>query len=97
MAHCPPALLADLADLLAAVRAWPGVIEKHPAVFYLRREPFLHFQLLPGPRRRADVKGEDGWFQLELPDTMTERARRALGGELRRRYAERMGGGRSIR
>ena len=91
MAHCPLALLADLADLLAAVRTWPGVIEKDPAVFYLRREPFLHFHLFPGSRRRADVKGEHGWFQLELPETMTERARRTLDRELRRRYAERTG------
>ena len=97
MAHCPLELLTDLNEVLAAVRTWPGVIEKHPAVFYLRREPFLHFHLLPGPRRRADVKGERGWFQLELAPTMTERARRALRRQLRRRYAERMSGTRSTR
>jgi hypothetical protein len=97
VAHCPLELLADLADVLAEVRTWRGVSEKHPAVFYLRREPFLHFHLFPGPRRRADVKGERGWFQLELPRTMTDRARRALGRELRRRYAERTSGARTIR
>ena len=91
MAHCPLELLADLGDLLAEVRTWPGVIEKRPAVFYLRREPFLHFHLFPGPRRRADVKGDAGWFQVELPSKVTDRTRRALSRELRRCYGERVG------
>jgi hypothetical protein len=95
MAHCPPALLADLAAVLAEVRAWPGVIEKQPGIFYLRRQPFLHFHLFPGPRRRADVKGQRGWVQVELPRVMTDRSRRALGRELRRRYAERVKPGRT--
>ena len=97
MAHCPPALLTDLADLLADVRAWPGVVEKRPAIFYLQREPFLHFHLFPGPRRRADVKGARGWVQVVLPPKMTERTRRALGRELRRRYGERVRPARSTR
>ena len=91
MAHCPPALLADLSDLLAEVRTWPGVVEKQPAIFYLRRAPFLHFHLFPGPRRRADVKGRHGWVQVDLPPRMTARTRGALGRELRRRYGERVG------
>ena len=90
MAHCPPALLADLSDLLAEVRTWPGVVEKRPAIFYLRRAPFLHFHLFPGPRRRADVKGRRDWVQVELPQKMTDRARGGLGRELRRRYRERV-------
>jgi hypothetical protein len=28
MAHCPPALLGDLAAVLAEVRTWPGVIDE---------------------------------------------------------------------
>ena len=90
MAHCPPALLADVASLLAEVRTWPGILEKRPCIFYLRRQPFLHFHLFPGPRRRADVKGRSRWVQIELPVAMTDRSRRALGRELRRRYGERM-------
>lgn len=43
-----------------------------------------------GQRRRADVKGRRGWVQVELPPKMTERARRALGRELRLRYGERL-------
>jgi hypothetical protein len=89
MAHCPPALLLDVATVLADVRTWPGVVEKRPCIFYLRRQPFLHFHLFPGSRRRADVKGRRGWVQVDLPEKMTDRDRRALGRELRRRYGER--------
>jgi hypothetical protein len=90
MAHCPPELLTDLGALLAQVRTWPGVSETRPGIFYLRRAPFLHFHLFPGPRRRADVKGPAGWVQVELPAKMTERRRRALSRTLRRCYAERL-------
>jgi hypothetical protein len=61
MAHCPPELLDDVADVIDAVRTWDGVVEPKPLVFYLGREPFLHFHLLEGRRRRADIKGGDGW------------------------------------
>jgi hypothetical protein len=84
MAHCPPELLTDLGDLLADVRTWPGVVEKRPGIFYLRREPFLHFHLFSGPRRRADVKGRRGWVQVELPQKMTDGTRYALRRQLRR-------------
>ena len=46
MAHWPAELLDDLTDLLDEVRCWTGVIEKKPGVFYVRREPFLHFHLV---------------------------------------------------
>ena len=67
VAHCPAELLDDLTDLLDEVRSWAGVVEKKPGVFYVRREPFLHFHLVEGGRRRADVKGRAGWVQLDLP------------------------------
>jgi hypothetical protein len=88
MAHCPPALLDDLADVLAAVRAWAGVIEKKPGVFYVRHQPFLHFHLVGGSRRRADVKGPTTWAQLDLPRPVTAARRRALLRELRMRYGQ---------
>ena len=90
MAHCPLALLTDVGDLLADVRTWPDIVEKRPGIFYLRREPFLHFHLSPGFQRRADVKGTRGWVQVELPPRMTDRSRQALRRELRRRYGERV-------
>jgi hypothetical protein len=53
MARCPFELLDDLGDVLAEVRGWAGVEETSPGVFYVRRQPFLHFHLLTGRRRQA--------------------------------------------
>ena len=88
MAHCPPELLDDLADVLAEVRTWAGVIEKKPNVFYVRRQPFLHFHLVEGARRRADVKGRISWLQLDLPRPVSSARRRTLLRALRTRYGE---------
>ena len=88
MAHCPPEQLDDLADILAEVRAWEGVVEKKPGVFYVRRQPFLHFHLVDGGRRRADIKGRAGWVQVFLPPPVSPTKRRALLRELRRRHEE---------
>jgi hypothetical protein len=88
VAHCPPALLDDIADVMAGVRTWPGVIEKSPGVFYARRQPFLHFHLVEGGRRRADVKGRAGWTSLELPRPISPTRRRAFLRLLRTRYRE---------
>ena len=89
MPHCPPDQLDDLADVLAEVRAWPGIVEKTHGIFYLRRQPFLHFHLVEGRRRRADVKGRAGWVQLDLPRPVSATGRRAFLRELRHRYTER--------
>lgn len=83
MAYCPPELLDDLADLLAEVRTWAWVVERKPNVFYVRRQPFLHFHLIEGRRRRADVKGRTGWVQLDLPRPLSTTRRRAFLRELR--------------
>ena len=88
MGYCPPELLDDLADLFADVRTWAGVIEKGPGVFYAHNQPFLHFHLLAGGRRRADVKGHANWVQLDLPRPLTVTRRRALFRELRMCYGE---------
>jgi hypothetical protein len=88
VAHWPAELLDDLTDLLDEVRSWTGVIEKKPGVFYVRREPFLHFHLVEGARRRADVKGRAGWVQLDLPRPASAARRQALRRQLRIRYRE---------
>ena len=88
MPYCPPALLDDVADLLAEVRAWAGVVEKKPGIFYVRRQPFLHFHLVEGGRRRADVKGRTEWVQLDLPRPVSATRRRAFLRALRTRYRE---------
>jgi hypothetical protein len=91
MAHCPPALLDDVADVLATVRAWSGVVEKTPAVFHAHRRPFLHFHLSADGRRRADIRSLAGWIALDLPRPISRTRRAVLVRELRRRYAERGG------
>ena len=93
MAHCPPALLDDVADVLDEVRGWAGVAERKPGVFYASRLPFLHFHLAADGRRRADIKGRAGWTTLELPRPASANRLWAFRRELRRRYAERGGGG----
>jgi hypothetical protein len=89
MARCPLHRLEDVADVMAEVRRWDGVVEKSPAVFYLRRAPFLHFHLIDGVRRRADIRTPTGWVQVELPQPLSASRRRAFVAELRRRYRER--------
>jgi hypothetical protein len=60
------------------------VTEQRPAVFYLQREPFLHFHLVDGGRRRADVKTATGWRQLDVPHPISAARRRGLLQALRR-------------
>ncbi len=91
MAHCPPALLDDVGDVLDEVRGWAGVVEKKAGVFYASRQPFLHFHLAAGGRRRADIKGRGGWVALDLARPISARRRQVFRRELRRRYAERGG------
>ncbi len=85
---CPPELLVDLADLFAELRTWSGVVEKHAGVFYVGTQPFLHFHLLDGGKRRADVKGQTDWFQFDLPFPVSATRRRSLLRALRLRHAE---------
>ena len=89
MAHCPPALLTDLTDLFVELRGWPGVVEKSRGVFYARRQPLLHFHVMEGGGRRADVRGRDGWTSLDLPIPLSPTRRRALVRLVRSRYRER--------
>jgi hypothetical protein len=91
MAHCPVELLDDLGDVLAEVRGWAGVKEDRPGVFYVRREPFLHFHLLKGGRRRGDIKGSRGWVSLDLPRPISATRRQMLRRALRAHYREKRG------
>jgi hypothetical protein len=88
MAYCPPELLDDLIEVFADVRRWARIMEQKPGVFYAYGQPFLHFHLLAGGRRRADVKGRANWVQLDVPRPVTTARRRTLIRELRKRYAE---------
>ena len=81
-------MLADLVAVLAEVRGWAGVREDKPGVFYVRRQPFLHFHLMKDGRRRGDIKGSGGWISLDLPRPISATRRQALRRELRRQYRE---------
>ena len=89
MPYCPPEQLDDLVDVLREVRGWEGILEKKAGIFYLRRQPFLHFHLVDGGRRRADVKGRTEWTQIDLPRPASATRRRALLRALYLRYRER--------
>jgi hypothetical protein len=88
MSTCPRELLDDLDDLFAELRAWDGVVERNPGVFYVGRQPFLHFHLLHGGQRRADVKGRAEWIEVDLPRPASASRQAALRRALRRCYAE---------
>jgi hypothetical protein len=90
MAHCPPELLDDLADLFAELRQWPGVAEKSRGVFYVRRVPFLHFHRAPDGRRRADIKAGGRWVPFDLPRPISAARVLAFRRALRRYHADRM-------
>jgi hypothetical protein len=86
--HCPADLLDDLADVLAEVRAWAGVAERKPGVFYVGRDPFLHFHVVDGGRRRADIKAESEWIQVFLPRPASPTRQRAFLRRLRACWAK---------
>ena len=88
MGFCPPELLDDLDELFADLREWDGIVERKPAVFYVGSQPFLHFHLLHGGKRRADVKGRADWVKVDLPHPASATRRQTLRRTLRRCYAE---------
>ncbi len=86
MAHCPPDQLKDLADVLAEVRALPGVSEPRPGIFYLRRTPFLHFHSKDG-KRWADVRaGRDWGTEVPLPFDASAQAKTSFLRTVERRH-----------
>ena len=88
MGSCRPELLDDLGDLFAEVRAWEGVVERKPFVFYLGSQPFLHFHAGHDGGRRADVKGREDWVQVDIPRPASATRLAALRRALRQCYAE---------
>jgi hypothetical protein len=82
MSRIDPSRLADLDDVLGEVRSWAGVDDRGGGTFYLRRKPFLHFHA-GRHSRRADVRGADGWIEIDLPEPMPEGTREYLLSVLR--------------
>lgn len=63
MAHTHIEDLQDLHTVLEQIRQWPGIIERSPGIFYLKRLPFLHFHTKEN-RRWADVRAGKNWGEL---------------------------------
>jgi hypothetical protein len=61
MGHCPFEELGDLVGCLDQIRAWPGIREEKPGVFYVKRTPFLHFHVDRDGRRWADARNGETW------------------------------------
>jgi hypothetical protein len=84
--HARSEELRDLEDVLGELRALPGVSERAPGVFYLRRIPFLHFHTKAG-KRWADAKIGSGWGpEMPLPFGAAKRLRASFLTEVRARY-----------
>ncbi len=85
MGRCPPERLDDLTDVLDEVRMWPDIVERAPGTFTIKRNAFLHFHLT-GTRRWADVRGADGWAEVEIPLGANAKERRQFVAALRTYY-----------
>jgi len=86
MGHARYEDLRDVDDVLAAIRALPGVAEHAVGVFYLGRLPFLHFHTR-GAARWADAKRGRTWGpEIPLPFDASRTLKAAFVREVRTRY-----------
>jgi hypothetical protein len=86
MAHAASDGLRGIADVLAAIRAFPDIQETRPGIFYVRRRPFLHFHVR-GDARWADAKIGTVWGpEIPLPFDARARTKAAFVREVRARY-----------
>jgi hypothetical protein len=79
--------LRDVHDVLARIRALPGVTERAPGVFWLHRTPFMHFHTARPPRRVHVKNGRDWGAEIILPVGATRSQRAAFVREVRARWA----------
>jgi hypothetical protein len=86
MGHAGTKDLRDISDVLARIRALPGVVERSRGVFYLRRAPFLHFHIT-GETRYADAKIGATWGpEIPLPFEAGRTLKAAFMKEVRARH-----------
>jgi hypothetical protein len=86
MGHARTKDLRDLDEVLASIRALPGVVERSRGVFYLRRAPFLHFHVR-GETRYADAKIGQAWGpEIPLPFEAGRTLKAAFMKEVRARH-----------
>lgn len=70
MGRCSIEKLGDIHTALQEIRKWPWIIEPKPGIFYLKRDPFLHFHET-GLLRWADLKVEGEFQPVDLPYGLT--------------------------
>ena len=88
MAQCPFQKLKDLKLVLDQVRAWDGILEPKPGIFYFKRKPFLHFHEKEG-RRWADAKSGAEWGpEIEIPFEASAKERQRFLATIQKRYRE---------
>ena len=86
MGHARPKDFRDIGDVLASIRALPGVTERSRGVFYLRRAPFLHFHTTD-ETRYADAKIGATWGpEIPLPFEASRTVKAAFMKEVRARH-----------
>jgi DNA transformation protein and related proteins len=74
MKHASPESLESLGDVLAQLRAIPGLTEKKPGIFYRKSSAFLHFHEDPSGLF-ADVKLNGVEFERFAVNSNTEMVR----------------------
>jgi len=72
MSHASATTLHRIAGLLAELRALPELTERSAAVFYRKRQPFLHFHEYPDGLV-ADTKVDGEWVRHPLDGKTAER------------------------
>ena len=65
MKHAGPGALQQIEPLLVQVRAFGGLVEKKPGVFYFRSRAFLHFHEDPSGIY-ADVRVSDTFQRINV-------------------------------
>jgi hypothetical protein len=69
MKHAGPAAIANLDDLIVAIRSRGGLKEPKPGTFYRKGQAWLHFHE-DKAGLFADIRGAAGWerFRVSEPD-----------------------------
>lgn len=87
MGHAAVDALADLEECFAEIRTWPAVREPKPAVFYVKRTPFLHFHVDAAGERWADARDGATWREhIAIPAGAPAASRRRFLRDVRRCY-----------
>lgn len=73
MRHITPGRLAELDDLLGALRRMDGLVERSPGVFYRRSRAFLHFHEDP-TGLFADVRLADSFDRMGVTTAAEQQA-----------------------